>query len=174
MADERGAWGNQLEFILTCVGYAVGLGNVWRFPYLCYTHGGGAFLVPYVIMLLGVGLPIFFFELSFGQFASLGPITIWEISPLFKGIGFAMVSVSWLIGLSYIIVITWAVYYFCASMTTDLPFADCENHWNTERCITASDILGLNQNTTLRDIYLEDLGLTDINQLTSPSEEFYL
>ena len=45
----------------------------------------GAFLVPYVIMLILVGLPIFFLELSFGQFASLGPISIWKVSPLFKG-----------------------------------------------------------------------------------------
>ena len=45
----------------------------------------GAFLIPYVIMLSVVGLPLFFMELSFGQFASLGPITIWKISPAFKG-----------------------------------------------------------------------------------------
>ena len=45
----------------------------------------GAFLIPYVIMLALVGLPLFFMELAFGQFASLGPITIWRINPLFKG-----------------------------------------------------------------------------------------
>ncbi|KAK3101074.1 hypothetical protein FSP39_000752 [Pinctada imbricata] len=134
--DERVQWGGRLEFLLTCIGYAVGLGNVWRFPYLCYKNGGGAFLVPYTIMLALVGLPLFFMELALGQYGSLGPISVWRINPLFKGLGYAMVIVSWLIGLYYNVIITHVLYYLAMSFTSVLPWVGCDNEWNTEHCIT--------------------------------------
>ncbi|XP_012945656.1 sodium- and chloride-dependent glycine transporter 1 [Aplysia californica] len=82
---ERGNWGGKLDFLLSAVGYAVGLGNVWRFPYLAYRNGGASFLFPYIIMLFIAGLPLFFIELAIGQFASEGPITVWKVAPLFTG-----------------------------------------------------------------------------------------
>ena len=82
---ERGNWSGKLDFLLSAIGYAVGLGNVWRFPYRAYENGGGSFLIPYVIMLIFTGLPLFFIEMGMGQFSSLGPISIWRAVPIFRG-----------------------------------------------------------------------------------------
>lgn len=84
-AGERGHWNSKTEFLLSCLGYAIGIGNVWRFPYLCYRNGGGAFLVPYVLMLALCGIPLFLLETCWGQFASTGCLTMFKIAPLMKG-----------------------------------------------------------------------------------------
>ncbi|XP_013381022.1 sodium- and chloride-dependent glycine transporter 2 [Lingula anatina] len=160
--DGRATWGGKFEFILTCVGYAVGLGNVWRFPYLTFRNGGGAFLLPYIIMLVFVGLPLFFLELAFGQFASLGPITIWRINILFKGLGFAMVSVSWMIGLYYNVVISHVLVFLISSMTAELPWTTCRKYWNTPSCVEDP------KNKTALAIAVNFTGRS-----TTPSEEYY-
>lgn len=137
---ERGNWTGQLDFLLSCLGYAVGLGNVWRFPYLCYKHGGGAFLVPYVIMLLFIGIPCFFLELSIGQYAAMGPVTVYtNIAPLFKGMGFANFLASCFVGLYYNMIIAWTIYYMFASFTSQLPWAGCNHDFNTDFCFSISD-----------------------------------
>ena len=74
----RAEWGNHCEFFLSSLGLAVGLGNIWRFPYVCYANGGGTFLLPYLLMLLIVGLPLFFMEMALGQYAGLSAPKIYS------------------------------------------------------------------------------------------------
>ncbi|CAG9792626.1 unnamed protein product [Diatraea saccharalis] len=83
--DGRETWGTGADFLLSIIGFAVDLANVWRFPYLCYRNGGGAFLIPYTLMLVFGALPLFYMELILGQYNRQGPITLWKICPLFKG-----------------------------------------------------------------------------------------
>ncbi|KAK6172241.1 hypothetical protein SNE40_015946 [Patella caerulea] len=132
---ERENWGGKLDFILTCIGYAVGLGNIWRFPYLCYKSGGGAFFIPYIIFLVVCGVPLFFMEVSYGQFSSLSPISAWRMSPLFKGVGIGMVMVSTIVCVYYNVIIAWTLYYLVVSFQAILPWSNCNNEWNTDYCI---------------------------------------
>jgi SNF family Na+-dependent transporter len=64
---------------------SVGIGNFYRFPFTAYENGGGAFLIPYIIVLLTIGKPIYFLELAVGQFSSYGQVKCWRLAPFFKG-----------------------------------------------------------------------------------------
>lgn len=68
LEEQRESWGTRGAFILAAVGSAVGLGNLWGFPYKLYSYGGGAFLIPYVIALLVIGIPLMILEFSFGHY----------------------------------------------------------------------------------------------------------
>jgi SNF family Na+-dependent transporter len=67
------------------IAYAVGLGNVWRFPYLCFANGGGAFLVAYAFFWAFAAVPILMLEVTVGQLLQRGGIQVWMVCPLFKG-----------------------------------------------------------------------------------------
>lgn len=130
--DDRGGWGNKIEFILAIIGYAVGLGNVWRFPYLCQKNGGGAFLIPYFACLVLLGIPLFFLELSIGQSLRRGSLGVWNaISPYLGGVGIASVIVSFLVGVYYNMIIAWCFYYLFVSWQNPLPYSMCPPNDNT-------------------------------------------
>ncbi|CAG0886798.1 unnamed protein product [Darwinula stevensoni] len=86
MNPERGHWKGKYDFVFSALGFAVGLGNIWKFPYLCYLYGGGAFLLPYTFMLFFVGIPMFLLLLAIGQFSALTPTKCYSnMAPLFLG-----------------------------------------------------------------------------------------
>ncbi|XP_029357675.1 sodium- and chloride-dependent neutral and basic amino acid transporter B(0+) [Echeneis naucrates] len=121
----RGNWASKSEYILSTIGYAVGLGNIWRFPYLAYKNGGGAFLIPYFVMLVVTGIPLFFLESAIGQFCSQGPINIWRAVPLLQGVGVAMVMVTLIVSIYYNVIISYSLYYMFASFQVPLPWSKC-------------------------------------------------
>ena len=125
---ERKTWDRKLEFILSSVGYAVGLGNVWRFPYIAYKNGGGSFLIPYTFMIFFLGLPALFLESALGQYVGLGPTRIYgRLAPALKGIGFAMVFTSFFLSIYYNVIISWALFYMFSGLQSQLPWTTCSN-----------------------------------------------
>jgi SNF family Na+-dependent transporter len=81
----REEWSSGLDFFLSALGYAVGVGNVWRFPYLTYKNGGGVFLIPYFLFMFIIGIPIVYLEFTVGQFTSKGPLSSWKMVRISKG-----------------------------------------------------------------------------------------
>lgn len=134
-SSARGQWSSKIEFLLAVAGQIIGLGNVWRFPYLCYKNGGGVFFIPYILFLFTCGIPLFLLETALGQYTSQGSITCWrKICPLFEGLGYGSQIVVLYSSIYYIIILAWAFLYLFSSFSSELPWANCRNSWNTHTC----------------------------------------
>ncbi|XP_031416774.1 sodium-dependent neutral amino acid transporter B(0)AT2-like [Clupea harengus] len=122
----RDGWDSKLEYVLAQVGFSVGLGNVWRFPYLCHQNGGGAFLLLYILLMVVVGVPLFFLELAAGQSIRQGSIGVWKhISPKLAGIGYSSCLVCFFVALYYNVIIGWSLFYLGNSFQSPLPWEQC-------------------------------------------------
>lgn len=120
------AWDNKFQYLLALLGWAVGLGNIWRFPYLCHKHGGGAFLVPYTVLLVFEAFPLFFLELLFGQVHRVGSVKLWfKFDHRAMGIGCASAITCLLIALYYNVILAWAAIYLGNSFKSTLPWQYC-------------------------------------------------
>lgn len=115
--NHRPQWNTRMGFLLAAIGSAIGLGNIWRFPYLCYKNGGGAFLVPYFLALFVVGIPFMILELGLGhKMRGSAPASYFRISKRWEWLGwwqviFAMFGIQ----LYYTVIIAWCLCYLLMS-----------------------------------------------------------
>ncbi|CAD5114513.1 DgyrCDS3637 [Dimorphilus gyrociliatus] len=165
-SPNRDEWQGKLDFVMSALSFAVGMGNLWRFPYLVYSNGGGAFLIPYIIMVILAGFPLLFLEFAFGQFGRLGVVSIWKAVPLMQGIGWCMFFISLISCIYYNMIVAISFFYFFASFTSDVPWRTCGS-WSTKNCernLSSVD----SSNTTLFE------NLTSVqNTSKSASDEYF-
>jgi len=115
---KREQWGSRAGFILAAVGSAIGLGNIWRFPYMAYENGGGAFFIPYLFAMLTAGIPFMIMEFGLGhKFRGSAPKTLAKIGPKYEWLGWFQVMIAAIIAVYYVAVIGWAISYFGMSFT---------------------------------------------------------
>ncbi|MGO1061105.1 sodium-dependent transporter [Planococcus sp. FY231025] len=110
---ERSQWGTRAGFIMAAVGSAVGLGNIWRFPYVAYENGGGAFFIPYLFALLTAGIPILIMEFTIGhKYRGSAPLSFFRMSgKKLEWMGWWAIFVSFVISTYYAVIIAWAMRY---------------------------------------------------------------
>lgn len=114
----REVWNTRTGFILAAIGSAVGLGNIWRFSYIVYENGGGAFLIPYLIALFTAGIPLLILEFGLGsKFLGSAPIALKRAKKSFEWIGWWGVIASFIITTYYSVIVGWSFVYLVKAFT---------------------------------------------------------
>ncbi len=114
----RDQWNSKVGFLLAAIGSAVGLGNIWRFPYIAATNGGGAFLLPYFFAIITAGIPILILEYTMGKtYRGGAPVTWARMNRRFEWLGWFQVMIAFVIAVYYFAIIVWVVSYIGFSFT---------------------------------------------------------
>lgn len=129
--EKRDSFGSKIGAILVAAGSAIGLGSIWRFPYMTGENGGGGFLLIYLLSVLIVGIPVMLAEFSIGTYTRKSPVKAYnQLSPRWKWLGYNSVIVSLLISGFYYIVAGWSLEYFISSANGALyQVADFHQHF---------------------------------------------
>nr|XP_039274460.1 sodium- and chloride-dependent betaine transporter-like [Styela clava] len=142
-------WKKQFDYLFSLLGLMIGLGNVWRFPYLCYKNGGGAFLIAYWACVFVIIFPLITMESALGQLTGQSSFKAWNIVPLTKGIGYAVLFLMFYYNLYYPVLLAWSLRWFVASFSASKPWTTCNNEWNSFNCLPLSEIaIDFNGNST--------------------------
>jgi NSS family neurotransmitter:Na+ symporter len=126
----RQRWTSKSVFVMAAVGSAVGLGNVWRFPYLAGKYGGGAFLLPYLFALFLVGVPLLMLEIGIGQKMQQGAIGCCrKLHPAFGGLGVVTSFSAFIVVSYYAVVMAWCLIYFFSAFSGAKWAGDAKNYF---------------------------------------------
>ncbi|MEU2946689.1 sodium-dependent transporter [Nocardiopsis alba] len=138
----REQWGTRAGFLMAAIGSAIGLGNIWRFPYVAYDNGGGAFLIPYLIALLTAGIPLLILEYSIGhRYRSSAPLSYRRIYRPAEAIGWWQVAICFVIATYYAVIVAWAIRYSWFSIGQQ--WGDDPNGFFFEEFLQISDTPGM-------------------------------
>ncbi|HIW64081.1 MAG TPA: sodium-dependent transporter [Candidatus Stackebrandtia excrementipullorum] len=117
MAKAREQWGSRVGFIFAAAGSAIGLGNIWRFPYTAYEAGGGTFLIPYIVALLAAAIPLLLLEYSVGhKFRSSPPLAFRKLARSMEPVGWWQMAICAVIACYYAVIVAWAIRYVFFSL----------------------------------------------------------
>ncbi|NDI36368.1 sodium-dependent transporter [Chengkuizengella sediminis] len=142
--ENREQWGSRVGFILAAIGSAIGLGNIWRFPYVAYENGGGAFLIPYLFALLTAGIPILILEFGVGRSKrGSAPLSFSRLSKRFEWLGWFQTFLSFGIITFYSVIIAWSINYMIFSF--NLKWGDDpEAFFYGDKFLNLTEISGFN------------------------------
>ncbi|XP_013107994.2 sodium-dependent nutrient amino acid transporter 1 [Stomoxys calcitrans] len=154
ISPQRDSWGNDAEFLMSCIALSVGLGNVWRFPFTALDNGGGAFVIPYIIVLFLVGKPVYYMEMLLGQFSSKGSVKVYDFAPIMRGVGYGQVLATGIVTTYYATLMALTLRYFVDSFYSILPWSYCRAEWGNS-CIDSkpkTDNFYLQNSTAIMDV----------------------
>ncbi|GAA3674182.1 sodium-dependent transporter [Arthrobacter ginkgonis] len=141
-AGQREVFSSRRLFILSAIGSAVGLGNIWRFPYIAYENGGGAFIIPYLAALLTAGIPLLFLDYALGhKFRGSAPLAYRRLHRMVEPVGWWQVLVCFVIAVYYAVIIAWAIMYTGFSVTT--AWGDDASAFFTGQFLQVSETVGI-------------------------------
>jgi len=119
----RDRWGSRASFIMAAIGSAVGLGNLWRFPYVCYANGGGAFLIPYFVALMTAGIPLMILEYGLGiRMQGSAPKSLAKLNRRWEFVGWWALIIGMIISMYYVMIMGVSGVYLVNSFSAQLPW----------------------------------------------------
>ncbi|PRQ12099.1 sodium-dependent transporter [Corynebacterium sp. 13CS0277] len=116
--SRRATWAGRSMFLFAAIGSAIGLGNIWRFPYIAYDNGGGAFLLPYVVALITAGVPVLILDYVLGhRFRGSAPLVWRRVAKRAEPIGWVQTIITYIIAVYYAVILAWSAAYTWFSVT---------------------------------------------------------